>query len=223
MRRGSFMNKPDLKQRTALASFPRSGNTWVRFLLEKSAGELCGSIYKDRIMPRGAEGIAIKTHALDSDKYDRAIHIVRNPFDVIESYFFWKRDVAGKKIEWDENVRTTIAEWRDHTKHWLAAPCPVHRVRYEDLKAQPSKELGAILRWLGHEVAPAQIEAAVAEGQIENMREMNQELGEKFFRRGEVGKSYSSFTPEQLALIGRELRQWIEQFGYGAPTSLGRD
>jgi len=119
------MNKPDPKSRTALASYPRSGNTWVRFLLEKAVGELCGSIYKDRIMPRGGEGIAIKTHALDSDKYDRAILVVRNPFDVIESYFFWKRDVAGKKAEWDENMRTTAAEWREHTKHWLAAACPV--------------------------------------------------------------------------------------------------
>ena len=213
------MNKPDSKQRTALASFPRSGNTWVRFLLEKAAGELCGSIYKDRIMPRGAEGIAIKTHALDSDKYDRVIHIVRNPLDVIESYFFWKKDVARKEVDWAENVRTVTAEWRDHTKHWLAAAIPAHRVRYEDLKARPAQELTAMLRWLGYETAPTDIQAAVAAGQIENMRELNQELGDKFFRRGEVGKSYSSFTPEQLAFVRHELREWVDHFGYGDLTS----
>jgi hypothetical protein len=213
------MNKPDPKSRTALASYPRSGNTWVRFLLEKAVGELCGSIYKDRIMPRGGEGIAIKTHALDSDKYDRAILVVRNPLDVIESYFFWKRDVAGKKAEWDENMRVTTAEWRAHTKHWLAAACPVHRVRYEDLKSRPAEELAAILRWLGYEVAPKQIEAAVAAGQIENMRELNQELGEKFFRRGEVGKSYASFNAEQLAFVRTELGELIELFGYGDLTT----
>src|SRR6185503_17383138 len=168
------------------------------------------------------EGIAIKTHALDSEKYDRAIHVVRNPLDVIESYFFWKRDVAKKKIEWDDNLRTTVAEWREHTKHWLAAACPVHRIRYEDLKARPAEELATILRWLGYEVAPKQIEAAVAAGQIENMRELNQELGEKFFRRGEVVKSYASFTTEQLAFVQNELREWIDQFGYGDLASSKR-
>ncbi|HEY0552555.1 MAG TPA: sulfotransferase domain-containing protein [Verrucomicrobiae bacterium] len=209
------MNKPDPKLRTALASFPRSGNTWVRFLLEKAVGELCGSIYKDRIMPRGAEGIAIKTHALDSAEYDRAIYIVRNPLDVIESYFFWKKDVARKEVNWADNVRVATAEWRDHAKHWLAAKCPVHRVRYEDLKARPAQELTGILHWLGYETAPEQINTAVAAGNIENMRELNQELGDKFFRRGEVGKSSSSFSPEELAYVRCELREWIETFGYG--------
>jgi hypothetical protein len=216
------MNKPDPKSRTALASYPRSGNTWVRFLLEKAVGEECGSIYKDRIMPRGAEGIAIKTHALDSDKYERAIHVVRNPLDVIESYFFWKRDVAKKAVEWDENIRTVAREWREHTQHWLAAKSPVHRVRYEDLKTRTVEELGALVRWLGYEVPATQIEAAVAAGQIDNMRELNQELGEKFFRRGEVGKSHASFTAEQLAFVRSELRELIEQFGYGDLTAAER-
>lgn len=211
------MNKPDAKIRTALASYPRSGNTWVRFLLEKAVGEECGSIYKDRIMPRSAEGIAIKTHDLDSHEYGRAIHIVRNPLDVIESYFFWKRDVAGKdkSVDWEKTVRSTAVEWRTHTRHWLAVQYPIHRVRYEDLKARTGEELTRLLRWLGYNVPAAQIEAAVAAGQIENMRELNRDLGEKFFRRGEVGKSHSSFTPEQLAWVRKELRELIDQFNYG--------
>lgn len=69
--------------RIALASFPRSGNTWVRFLLENATGQPCGSLYRDRVMPRGEDGIAIKTHELDSSRYARAIHLVRNPFDAI--------------------------------------------------------------------------------------------------------------------------------------------
>lgn len=39
---------------------------------------------------------------------------------------------------------------------------------------------------------------------------MNRELGDKFFRRGEVGKSSSSFTPEQLAFVRTQLREQIE-------------
>jgi hypothetical protein len=201
--------------RTALASFPRSGNTWIRFLLEQAVGQLCGSIYKDRIMPRSKEGIAIKTHALDSKDYDRALHVLRNPFDVIDSYYHWKIGVAEQKnVDWDEHVRATAKEWRAHTEHWLKARCDSHRVRYEDLKARPAEELEKIVRWLGYDVAPAQIAAAVEAAHIEKMRERNGELGQKFFRRGEVGKSYTAFTPEQLAYVRSELGPYLQQFGY---------
>ena len=46
-----------------------------------------GSIYRDRVMPRGDDGVVIKTHALDAHRYTRAVHIVRNPFDAIASYY----------------------------------------------------------------------------------------------------------------------------------------
>ena len=56
---------------TALASFPGSGNTWVRYLLQHSTGFATGSVYLDNSLRRGdfpGEGlidgsvIAIKTH-----------------------------------------------------------------------------------------------------------------------------------------------------------------
>jgi hypothetical protein len=92
-------------------------------------------------------------------------------------------------------------------------------VRYEDFKARTKEELSAILRWLGYDLPAERIEAAVAAGQIENMRELNRELGDKFFRRGEVGKSYSSFSQEQRAWIRKELRELLDQFGYNDLTA----
>ena len=42
----------------ALASFPGSGNTWVRYLLQQATGIITGSIYKDRALLRnGFPGI----------------------------------------------------------------------------------------------------------------------------------------------------------------------
>jgi len=202
-------------RRTALASYPRSGNTWVRFLIEKAIGELCGSIYKDRIMPREASGVAIKTHELDSEKYTDAIHLVRDPFDVIESYFHWKREVAKQKeVEWDSHVRRTVQQWRDHTAHWLNVRYDVHRLRYEDLKTRPGVELEKLVRWLGFDAPPDRITAAVEAAQLEKMRGLSAELGEKFFRRGEVGTSLAAFTPEQIQFVRSELQPHLRQFHY---------
>lgn len=90
----------------ALASFPGSGNTWVRGLLQLATGMCTGSIYCDRDLRRNGfigEGISTgsvlvtKTHKTNSKNIRRnqlnhpklnftsAIFIVRNPFNAIVS------------------------------------------------------------------------------------------------------------------------------------------
>ena len=90
----------------ALISFHGSGNTWVRYLLEQATGVYTGSIYCDRTLKLEFPGeqivsgsvVAVKTHqcdttelpkdvqlALGKQRYDRAILLVRNPFDALIS------------------------------------------------------------------------------------------------------------------------------------------
>lgn len=48
-----FVEKKSLPM-VALVSFPGSGNTWVRYLMETSSGVFTGSVYTDRqILIRG--------------------------------------------------------------------------------------------------------------------------------------------------------------------------
>jgi len=87
-----------------LASFPGSGNTWSRTLLEQSTGVYTGSIYSDNsLVSAGFEGecivsrnvIAIKTHATYnpgmkeriSIKFDGVIYIIRNLYDALISEY----------------------------------------------------------------------------------------------------------------------------------------
>ena len=90
----------------ALASFHGSGNTWVRHLLEQATGIFTGSIYCDPGLKVAFPGesvvsgnvIVIKTHRSDSVElpddvklntrktyYDKAIVIVRDPYDALVS------------------------------------------------------------------------------------------------------------------------------------------
>ena len=96
---------------TALASFPGSGNTWVRSLLEKATGVCTGSYACDmslRFAGFTGEGIqspnviAVKTHEtkphwsddkISNYKFSSAIVLVRNPLDAIVSD--WNRYVAN--------------------------------------------------------------------------------------------------------------------------------
>ena len=80
----------------ALVSYPGSGNSWVRQLLEAATGIYTGAIYCDlAYVAVGMIGefidtrnvLAVKTHSLSSTslgrQYDKAIYIIRNPFTAI--------------------------------------------------------------------------------------------------------------------------------------------
>ena len=96
--------RPDSGKRVALASFPGSGSTWSRTLLEQATGIFTGAIYCDKVLK--AEGfvgefitsgnvVVIKTHQhlinlSNPDRkhaltFDEAIFIIRNVFDAIFS------------------------------------------------------------------------------------------------------------------------------------------
>ena len=98
-----FMNGSGRKP-VALASFPGSGNTWVRGLLQLATGMCTGSLYCDKSLRRGGfpgEGVrsgsvlVVKTHKWKprnrrlksnlTEHFSAAIFIVRNPFHALVS------------------------------------------------------------------------------------------------------------------------------------------
>lgn len=100
----TFLEKPSSV--VALVSFQGSGNTWVRHLLEQATGVYTGSVYCDTTLKAVFPGehvcsgnvLAVKTHHPDSislpkdmgqylkkNNFDKAIVIVRNPFDALVS------------------------------------------------------------------------------------------------------------------------------------------
>lgn len=89
-----------------LASYPGSGNTWMRLVVEQAIQMVTGSIYKDKHMAETfeAEGhveqvVLVKSHApwhgqlqghrLLLPVVRGAVHIVRHPYTAIPSYWSW--------------------------------------------------------------------------------------------------------------------------------------
>lgn len=204
------------QKRVALASFPRSGNTWLRHLLETATGQQTGTIYS-REAKAGLidQGVVVKTHMRDSYRYTRCIHLVRNPFDCIESLFFWSRDCSGRPgNDWNEFVRKQIVRWTGHSRHWLGVRYDVIRIRYEDLHADPVAGLGKVLEWLGRPIDRAAVVAAVEACGIEKLRQRSDGEKSPFYRRGEIGRSFGSFTREQREHILACAGDLIQVFGY---------
>lgn len=152
---------------TALASYPGSGNTWLRHLLQQSTGISTGSEYIDyslKLHGFPSEGISntsvlvVKTHEYGNvtlNKYERAILLIREPKEALLAEF--NRRHAGhhghaQKIdfrrEWNNFLFDEMENWYQFNMRWLQFPRPLHVIMYDQLKSNTSTEIVALLKFL---------------------------------------------------------------------------
>jgi len=106
-------------QTVLLVSYPGSGNSWVRLLLETTTGIYSGSLPCDSTYVtagmigegvRTGNVIVIKAHgAKKAVDYDKVIYIIRNPFTALVAD--WSR-FESKKL--DMNTRHVNEVGQDH-------------------------------------------------------------------------------------------------------------
>jgi len=140
-----------------LASFPRSGNTMIRSMLEMITETYTGSVYFDRKLQRKdfLEGVQevgkvifVKSHSLAKnypDDFASVVHVVRNPFSAILSYFFFRNtqshhknlSVKGVKARegiFIESVKQYAHGWNSYNRRiWNKRLRPTLTVKYEDI------------------------------------------------------------------------------------------
>ncbi|CAL4075854.1 unnamed protein product, partial [Meganyctiphanes norvegica] len=163
---------------TALVSFPGSGNTWLRYLLQQVTGYFTGSVYKDYALLKNgfpAESvcngsvIAVKTHEWGPEmrnKFNRAILMLRDPYLSIQAEFNRQsgghighaqpeKYVRNKGMYWEKFVNNKATAWMNTTLDWLKFEGPLHLVFYEDLLDNLPEEMRRILEFLDIEVDDA--------------------------------------------------------------------
>ncbi|CAH1779624.1 unnamed protein product [Owenia fusiformis] len=174
---------------TALASYPGSGNTWMRHIIEQITGIYTGSIYNDKSLQTfKGEGITnssvvvVKTHrsprnSLDdfTVSFDKAIVILRDLANAMVSEFvrhFSKshnkeiKDLDGFFNEHERDLWTfTILQpdrWQKLYKLWLHDfKGDVLLVKYEDLVEDLRPQLLRIVKFLDIDVTDDVIDCVV--------------------------------------------------------------
>jgi hypothetical protein len=189
-----------------LTSYPRSGNTWTRFLVGNlvhteeavtflNVERLVPDMYKhgDYYMRHLPRPRILKSHEVFDPRYKKIIYIVRDPRDVAISNYHWEMkqravkdgvpieeflpDWIGGKV-WDR-----LGNWGDHVTSWLSTrgdrPGFV-MLRYEDLIEDPARELVKVANLLGIEPSPERLARAADLSSADRMRQLEQTQGKKW-------------------------------------------
>lgn len=217
---------------TVLASYPKAGSTWVRFLIANLFNEVSAEVEAvdfhnvHEIVPeigRGAgrrlfpgQPAVWKTHDEWQKGFDRSVLVLRNPWDTLLSFHHymtgeWGRDVSLADVVTGRHGAAAVVR---HAASYLDRCGDLLVLTYEALHATPRPEARRLAEFLGLEVADDQVAAAVAASSFEAMRESEATKGRRyggsgfrFMRRGAVGEGYAtiSLEPALDRLIRREL------------------
>ena len=186
---------------TLLVSYPRSGNTWIRFLIANlmHPDEDVSFANIERLIPdtssqssralkRAPRPRLIKTHEYFDHRYKRVIYVVRDPRDVAVSYYHFLLKV--RQFDDDCSMERFVEDfirgrgrlideawgsWGENVASWIFTRGESEDFllcRYEDLLENPVPQLSRIAFFLGLEPSPQLLQQAVERSSADRMRAM---------------------------------------------------
>lgn len=233
-----------------LVGYPKSGNTWLQFQLACLVAESINDVDYNTIhgfvpdthhvdntnLKKLARPRIMKNHGLYTEKFNKVIYIVRDPRDVVVSYYYHhlKLKTFGRDYTLDAYVAEFIkgngfGSWGEHVEGWLS-----HRlekpgflvVRYEDLKKDNEKSLNSIIRFIGEEAGKYNIQGIIDHCSFSSMKsyEKDQVMSQakfsktrqdmQFVRSGKSGGWRDELSEESVDLIVTSFSSTMGKLGY---------
>ncbi|WP_244481999.1 sulfotransferase domain-containing protein [Rhizobium sp. Root1204] len=244
-RKGAALARHAEKTDACLVSFPKSGRTWLRYILSFYFAAAFGDNAKTNLhnmfalvpnfdldpirgipafISQGAHGkmpMVVVSHEARSQVPPKLpiIIMVRDPRDVLVSGFFHatrhKGRFSGSLSDFIDDADYGMPKMISYLNGWASGLSGRrhHIVSYENLSAVPLKEIEGILNFLGCEVKPAVLKAAIDAGQFEKMQEMEvaegipaheydrTDLQSMRMRKGLVGGFNDYLSDDEIARI----------------------
>ena len=168
-----FRRHDEYGERVVLASYPRSGTSMLRKLLEDITGIHTGTDhhesdlrnygFQEEIVSATKNTWIVKSHFPEvygmHFSAERGILLVRHPINALESYFNLQitedhtRSLNESQYdlyanEWNKFILTEAQVWVDFHEYWMKQKIPLLIVRYEDLLLHRERELKRIFEYL---------------------------------------------------------------------------
>ena len=170
---------------------------------------------------------------------DGAIVIVRDPRDVAPSLASHRNTSIDDAIAFMNNryavfsanttkqnlqFRQKLQDWSGHIASWIdQTDIPIHLIRYEDMRTDTARTLHQALQFSGQPATDDDIRRAMTFSDFSRLRQQEEEngfkeapqqLGTRFFRRGEAGGWRDELTPDQATRIVAAHGTVMRRLGY---------
>ncbi len=192
---------------TFLVSYPRSGNTWTRFLIanlvypdrkvgfaniEKLIPDT--SSQSNRALKATPRPRIIKSHEYFDHRYRKVLYIVRDPRDVALSYYDFQRkyrqieDAYPLEQYVDDFVRGRLISsgwgtWAENVASWVYTRGRHPNfllLRYEDMMKDTLRELTRIAEFLKIDPEPGRLRTAIERSSADRMRELEKKEADQW-------------------------------------------
>src|ERR1035438_3367920 len=192
-----------------IVSYPRSGNTWTRFLLanlvfsdrnvdftniEKLIPDTTSQ--SNQTLKKSPRPRIIKTHEYFDHRYSKTIYIVRDPRDVALSYYEFSRkymlidEGMGLEDFVDDFVSGRLISsgwgtWGENVASWVYArgDSPTFLLlRYEDMRRNTMAELARLAKFMGIEPEPTRLQEVIDLSSAERMRKLEKLQDDEWFK-----------------------------------------
>jgi len=210
-----------------LVSYPKSGNTWLRFLIGNYlTGGACDFITVQSIVSdihMGSESCNglqrprfIKSHMPFVPEYGKVVYLVRDGRDVAVSFYFHslKHGHISENTEFEEFLMSFNEDfacrlfglWADHVVSWLDnATDNFLLVKFKDLKQDTHRELTRVLDFAGLLIDQDEIADAVRASEFDRMRRLEKSQHALYER-------FSTTNPDIPFIRSGQDGQWRQFF-----------
>lgn len=188
-----------------LVSYPRSGSTWLRFLIGNLICKDCPVTFQnvEKIIPdihvNSSRFIAnvprprlIKSHEYYDPRYGKMVYLVRDPRDVALSYYRYYRKIRRfpEGYPMDKYIASFLTgelqswgSWVQNVSSWLAVregKPGFLLLRYEDLRQDPVGELSRVCDFLQIRCTSDQLIKAIHLSSADRMRGLEMTQGDEW-------------------------------------------
>jgi hypothetical protein len=213
-----------------IASYPKSGNTWVRIFLANyildvtnpvniSSTEIpfsCGEDLKN--LDHGDGQVYAKTqkhYSVDLHRDYRSVLILRHPCDIVPSF------ADHKNCSIDEAVGWVSKYWPLHVESWVNQ-CGIV-IKYEDMHQTPEPAFEMLVQYLELPYNLKRLWKAIQHSHFDGLRKQEEAGGfigksphsERFYRKGKMNVGHEKLTLKHIDMLCGSTEFW--EMGYEIP------
>lgn len=220
-----------------LVSYPRSGNTWMRFILANlfypdkninftNIHQYCPEIDKLQDFSKKNElPRLIKTHDCFNPLFPKVIYIVRDGRDAYVSYYHYLGNTLPTKMTFKrflEEGSMPYGRWSDHVLSWLNVNTPRLVIKYEEMFFDSMNTIRKVMGFINIEVDSKDIQLALEKSNFINMRATEKKHGRgkyqsgpnTFMRKGQIGDWKNYFGKDEKKIFKRKEKLVLVQLQY---------